>query len=225
MKITAAQLASILPNNPNAAAWEPILNDAMKEFGIDANHDRIAAFVAQIAHESGELRRLVESLKYTTAKGICATWPDRFPTEAQAAPFVSTKGVNDGKDRALANRVYGGRLGNGDAASDEGWKFRGRGLIQTTGRGNYEQVGKMLKLNLVANPDLLTQPIHAARSAGYFWQSRGLNAYADDFSHDDDDSDFKSITKLINGGTKGLLDRRTYWAKARKVLGLSAVTP
>lgn len=225
MKITAAQLASILPNNTETTQWTPILNDAMKEFGIDRNYDRIAAFIAQIAHESGELRRLVESLKYTKASTICNTWPERFPTEADAAPYVSTKGVNNGKDQALANRVYGGRLGNGDIASGDGWKFRGRGLIQTTGRGNYQQVGGVLGLNLVANPDLLLQPVNAARSAGYFWQSRGLNALADDFSNDNDDSDFKSITKLINGRTKGLLDRRTHWAKARKALGLSPITP
>lgn len=224
-KITAAQLAAILPKNTKTAQWTPILNDTMKEFGIDLNYDRIAAFLAQIAHESGELRRLIESLKYTKAQTICDTWPDRFPTLADAAPYVSTKGVNDGKDQALANRVYGDRLGNGPIASGDGWKFRGRGLIQTTGRGNYEQVGGVLGLNLVANPDLLTQPVNAARSAGYFWQSRGLNALADDFSNDNDDSDFKTITKLINGGTKGLSDRRINWARARKVLGLSPITP
>lgn len=220
MNITATQLAAIMPRNPEPAAWTPILNAAMAEFEIAANAARIAAFLAQIAHESGELRSLRESLRYSTAKGICATWPKRFPTEASAAPYVSQRGVDDGRDQALANRVYAGRMGNGDVASGDGWRYRGRGLLQVTGRENYRTTGRQLGLPLEAQPERLEERTPAARSAGLFWQNHGLNALADDFSNDDDDADFVAITIAINGGRNGLAERREYWARAEKALGI-----
>ncbi|EIT71730.1 MULTISPECIES: glycoside hydrolase family 19 protein [Hydrocarboniphaga] len=221
--ITQAQLSKILPNNRETAEWTPVLNQTMEEFDIVRNLDRIAAFVAQIAHESAELTRVRESLKYTKAETICRTWPKRFPTPADAEPYVSTTGVANGRDRALANRVYNGKLGN-VPGSDDGWTFRGRGLIQITGRSNYREVGEALGLpGLEQQPELLEQKTQAARSAGYFWKSRGLNALADDFSDDNDDADFEKITIAINGATKGLAERRAYWIKARQTLGLSVI--
>lgn len=214
MNITQAQLSQVMAGNPSAAAWTPVLNAAMAEFGIGANADRIAAFLAQIAHESGELRRLEENLNYRTAARLCAVWPKRFPTEADAAPYVSAS------DR-LANRVYADRLGNGDAASGDGWRYRGRGLLQVTGRGNYASVGAALGLKLTQTPELLLQPEPAARSAALYWKSHGLNELADDRSDDDDDEDFVLITVKINGGKAGLTERRAYWQQARTALGLA----
>ena len=127
-------------------------------------------------------------------------WPKRFPSEAAAAPYV------DHPER-LANFVYGKRLGNGDASSGDGYRYRGRGILQITGRSNYAAVGQALGLDLIGNPDLLLQAEHAAMSAAWFWDSRGLNALADDRTDDDDLEDFTRITRLINGGTAGLRER------------------
>ena len=212
-KISAAQLAMIMPANPNAVDWTGPLNDAMAEFGISANLQRIAAFLAQVAHESGQLRKLEESLYYSTAKRISEVWPKRFPTEAAAAPYARNP-------EGLANRVYALRIGNGDAASGDGWRYRGRGLKQLTGRANYKEAGTALGVDLVRAPDRLKDPVLAARSAAWFWQSRGCNPLADDTSGDDDDADFVAITKLINGGTVGLKERRLAWARAEAALGI-----
>jgi len=212
-KISAAQLATIMPANPNAGDWTGPLNDAMAEFGISANLQRIAAFLAQVAHESGQLRKLEESLYYSTAKRISEVWPKRFPTEAAAAPYARNP-------EGLANRVYALRIGNGDAASGDGWRYRGRGLKQLTGRANYKEAGTALGVDLVRSPDRLKDPVLAARSAAWFWQSRGCNPLADDTSGDDDDADFVAITKLINGGTVGLKERRLAWARAEEALGI-----
>lgn len=212
MRITAAQLAAVMSGNAQTQAWVEPLNAAMREFGIGANAHRIAAFLGQIAVESGELRRMEENLHYT-AKRLCAVWPKRFPTLADAQPYA-------GNPEALANRVYADRIGNGNTASGDGWRYRGRGLMQVTGRGNYASVGKALGLNLIRSPDLLLQPEIAARSAGQFWFSHGCNELADDRSGDDDDEDFVAITAKINPAREGLAARRSYWLKARQTLGI-----
>lgn len=210
--LTAEQLQQIVPRCPDPQAWSQALNATMALHGIESA-DRIAAFIAQLAHESGGFRRLSENLTYTSAARICAVWPKRFADEDSARPFVRNP-------EALANRVYANRLGNGTAGSGDGWRYRGRGLLQITGRANYDEAGRALGLALLQEPDRLLEPVNAARSAAWFWQTRGLNALADDRSDDDDDGDFVSITKIINGGTTGLSERRRYWAQARRTLGL-----
>lgn len=212
MQITPNQLRAIMPHSPATPDWTPILNAAMSEFGIAVNRQRIAAFLAQIAHESRELNAMEESLYYKTAARIVAVWPKRFPAEAAAAPYVA-------QPQKLANLVYANRIGNGSVASGDGWRYRGRGLMQITGRGNYASVGTRLNLDLLADPDLLKQPLPAARAAGLFWQSHGLNELADDRSGDDDDEDFVTISVRINGGRAGLAERRRLWAQAKAVLG------
>ena len=207
--LTEAQLASVMPR-AKPAIWLGPLTAAMAERDI-ASPQRMAAFLAQIAHESGEMTRIEERLSYS-AKRMTQVWPNRFPDEAAAAPFA-------GNPERLANKVYAGRMGNGDEASGDGFRFRGRGLIQLTGRSNYATAGTALGLDLVNQPDLLLQPGPAARSAAWFWQSRGLNELADHRPGDDDKQDFTRITKLINGGTAGLSERLAYWAKARAALG------
>jgi putative chitinase len=209
MPLTQAQLAQIMPN-ADAALWLAPLNAAMAERAIDSPQ-RAAAFLAQIAHESGQLRRLEERLGYS-AKRLREVWPGRFPTDAVANEYA-------GNPQKLANRVYAGRLGNGNETSGDGWRFRRRGLIQLTGRSNYTTCKAALGIDLVATPDLLLQPAPAARSAAWFWQSRGLNELADQQPGDDDNQDFIRITRLINGGTVGLQDRLAYWTKARAALG------
>lgn len=209
--ITLAQLIGIMPRNRQPAAWIDVLNEALARFDINTT-GRMAAFLAQIAHESAELNRLLENLNYS-AQGLIATWPRRFPTLELARQF-------ERNPERIANHVYAGRMGNGDLASGDGWTYRGRGVIQLTGRGNYRTVGMAIGLPLETNPDLLLEPGPAALAAGYFWKSRGLNELADDRSDDDDDEDFVSITVRINGGRAGLADRRRYWGRAQAVLGI-----
>jgi putative chitinase len=210
--ITEGQLKAIVPKCRDVVGWCVPLNDAMSRFGIDNLH-RVAAFLAQIAHESGELNRLVENLNYS-AKGLMNTWSTRFPTLTKALEF-------ERKPEKIANFVYAMRMGNGDEASGDGWRFRGRGLIQLTGRSNYRTAGAELSLPLDTQPELLEQPRTAALTAAWFWKSHLLNALADDRSDDNDDDDFVAITKKINGGTKGLTDRRAYWAQAKGALGIA----
>jgi putative chitinase len=208
--ITAATLKAALPLCKAPDQWAPALNQAMEKYEINTP-PRIACFLAQIGHESGQLNRLSESLYYKTAARLVAVWPKRFPTEASAAPYV----MNEEK---LANFVYANRIGNGPVESGDGYRYRGRGLIQITGRSNYADVGKALGADLLNQPDLLIEPTLAAMSAAFFWYGHGLNALADDQT-DDDIEDFTTITKKINGGTAGLKERLALFKAIEPLLG------
>jgi len=197
--VSAELIKAVFPRCTAPQQWADALNPALGKFGITTGA-RVSSFLAQTGYESGQFNRLTESLNYTTAQRLMKVWPRRFPTEASALPFVA----NEVK---LANFVYSNRLGNGDSASGDGFRFRGRGIIQITGRSNYKAAADALPLDLIGNPDLLLQPEHAAMSAAWFWSSRGLNALADDRTDDDDLEDFAEITRRINGGTVGLQDR------------------
>lgn len=203
---TESHLKTFLPNALEAAAWTAALGTAMERFEINSSA-RAAAFLAQIAHESGELRHVVENLNYS-AKTLMRVWPKRFPTPEKAAEYAR-------QPEKLANYVYAKRLGNGDSATGDGWRFRGRGLLQITGRGNYRSCGRALDLPLEAEPEQLESPPVAALAAAQFWSARGLNELADDRNDDDDDEDFVRISIIINGGRVGLPERRRYWARAR----------
>lgn len=193
--ITVEQLETLTGNNLSLAEkWCPHLNAAMAEFEINTP-TRTAMFLAQIAHESGGFVITEESLFYRSAERLCEVWPARFK---QLTPDEVAKYVRNSV--ALANFVYGGRMGNGDEASGDGYKFRGRGLIQLTGRLNYAQVAAALMVDLLGNPDQAAEPETAARIAGWFWQWHGCNALADA-------DDFTAITQRINGGQTGQLDR------------------
>lgn len=208
--LTAAAIARAFPSCRAPATWAPVIDAAATRHAI-GTRDRLASFLAQTAHESGSFNRIEENLGYSTAKRLVAVWPKRFPTEASAAPFVM-------QPQRLANRVYALRNGNGPENSGDGWRYRGRGLIQITGRSNYAEAGQALGLDLVGNPDLLLQPAHAAMSAAWFWASRGLNALADDRTDDNDLEDFTRITKIINGGTVGLQERFALYKQAEAAL-------
>ena len=200
MPITEQQLLQILPNaGRQAGVFVPALNVAMNKFAI-VTRLRIAAFIAQVGHESGQLTRLVENLNYS-AEGLMKTWPSRFDLVRATAAAR--------KPEQIANIVYAGRMGNTEPG--DGWKYRGRGLIQITGRANYAACGEALGLDLLSKPELLELPQHAAMSAAWFWSMKDLNTLADK-------GDFVKITRRINGGLNGQADRQGLYDKALKVL-------
>ena len=208
--LTETQLRQILPLLPLAKLQQylPHLNAAMQTFEINTLL-RTAAFVAQTAHESGQYNRMLESLNYTKAAGLMATWPKRFPTEASALPYVRN-------EQKLGNFVYANRMGNGDPASGDGFRYRGRGVIQLTGRDAYRRSGEALGLDLAGNPDLVQTPEVAFDVAGLYWKSNGLNELADV-------PNFKAITQRINNGQTGQAERVQFYEAAKRVLAVGFV--
>ena len=200
MPITTQQLLQILPNAGQVAGvFAPVLNTAMGRYQI-VGAKRIAAFIAQVGHESGHLTCLVENLNYS-ADALRRNWPSRFSVELASAVAR--------KPEQIANIAYGNRLGN--SGPSDGWKYRGRGLIQITGKNNYRACGEALGLDLIAEPELLEKPQHACMSAAWFWAINGLNTLADA-------GRFDVITQRINGGQNGATDRQTLYARALKVM-------
>ena len=161
--------------------------------------------MAQCGHESGGFTLMQENLNYS-AKGLVGTFKKYFPTEAHAKPY-------ERKPEMIANRVYANRMGNGDEASGEGWYFRGRGIVQITGKNNYTKCSQSLFESnvLVENPDLLLEAEYAIHSACWFWSAARLNELADI-------SDMKTMTKRINGGYIGLEDRIHHYNHAIEIL-------
>lgn len=202
--ISAEQLERFVPGT---GIWEDAINAAAGRFGI-ASRDRMAAFLAQTAHESGGFKRLVENLNYS-AEGLAGTWPGRYRGADGRPNDLALRLAR--KPEAIANNCYASRNGNGSEASGDGWRYRGRGLIQLTGRANYRACGLALGLPFEAEPDLVAERHHAAMAAAWFWKSNGLNELADAAA-------FSSITRKINGGLNGHDDRIRYWQKALKVL-------
>lgn len=209
MPLTKDQLKSIMPRC-DAEQWLDPLNAAMERFEINTSA-RMAAFLAQLAHESTETTCLTEGLTYSRAERLCKVWPKRFPTADSAAPYVKNP-------QKLANYVYAGRGGNGDESSGDGWRYRGRGLFQLTFKDNYRLAGDALNLPLMDDPDRVTTTAVAALTAAHYWQRLGLNALADHQPGDDDVKDFEGISVRINGGRTGLAERKKYWAIAQAVL-------
>ncbi len=156
---------------------------------------RLCHFLAQCGHESGNFKAVNENLNYG-AKGLRGVFPKYFPTDALAAEY-------ERKPEKIANKIYGGRMGNGPEASGEGYKFRGRGYIQLTGKDNYSAFDKVVAEDITANPDLVATK-YPLLSAAWFWNSRKLNEIADKGATD---AEVTAITKKVNGGTIGLDDR------------------
>jgi putative chitinase len=209
LAITAENLRAFLPALADVDSWTLALTAACDRFSISTG-ERLAAFLAQVAHESDEFRHLEEDLRYS-AKRLMAVWPKRFTSLEMASEFAF-------QPERLANVVYANRIGNGAEATGDGWRYRGRGLIQLTGRSNYQAVGAALGLPLEDRPERLLEPGVAALSAAQFWQSRGLNELADHADADNDDEDFVTISVLVSGGREGLASRRAYWARARSAI-------
>ena len=166
----------------------------MSTFKIDTAL-RLSHFLAQCGHESAGFKAVQENLNYG-AKGLLGIFKKYFPTEAKALQY-------ERKPEKIANLVYGSRMGNGDEASGDGYKFRGRGYIQLTGKNNYAAFGKAINEDITANPDLVSTK-YPLLSAAWFWSSNSLNALADKGA---DDTSVTAITKRVNGGTIGLPDR------------------
>jgi len=170
--------------------WLDPLNETFERYEINTPK-RQACFIGQCMHESGGFRLLNENLNYS-AKALMNTWPSRFPD-------IDTAEKYEHNPEKIANKVYGGRMGNNEEG--DGWKYHGRGLIQLTGKENYANCGLGLGVDLLGNPDWLATPQYAALSAGWFWNKRNLNALADNMQIDE-------MTKKINGGSIGIADRQ-----------------
>jgi putative chitinase len=181
-------------------SWLEPLTAAFTRFEINTP-ERQSAFIGQCAHESANFKTLQENLNYS-AKGLNATWPSRFPSEAEAQPYHR-------QPEKIANKVYSGRMGNLDEG--DGWKYRGRGLIQLTGKDNYRLASDALGVDFIADPDLVLTKEYAALTAAWYWNKRGLNKEADA-------KDFTGMTKKINGGVIGLADRVAHINTALGVL-------
>lgn len=205
MGITLDQLGDICPN-----ADDDVLNGFLET--MDESFEayelttplRQAHFLAQAAHESGGFTIFTENLNYS-AQGLLKIFHKYFPNESLAESYAR-------QPRKIASRVYANRMGNGDEASGDGYKYRGRGVFQVTGKANYELMANELNIDCVNNPDLLLSTDNALESALVFWDKHNLNPLADR-------DDVEGITRKINGGTNGLDDRISYLRRAKRALG------
>ena len=193
--------------------WSPITN-AMQRYGINTPL-RKAHFLAQIGHESNSFKSVSESLNYSV-DGLLKTFSRTRISEMDAHKYGRTS-TQPADQQAIANIVYGGDWGVknlGNTQPGDGWRFRGRGLLQVTGRANYTKLNQALNFDLVNRPERLVEDnLISAMAAGYYWSYKALNNWADK-------DDIVAITRLINGGTNGLDDRKSRLARAKKVFGI-----
>ena len=202
---TIDKFKQLVPNNPKVDEWFEAVSANLPDYQIDTKL-RVAAWMAQIGHESGDFKWVVENLNYSTER-LMQVFPYYFPTYELASQYGR-------QPEKIANRVYSNRMGNGNEASGDGFKFRGRGLIQLTGKENYTNCSQTMYgdwLILVKDPDLLCETDGAVRSACWFWNSRNLNSYADS-------QDMREITRRINGGYNGLDDRMARYNRVMSIL-------
>lgn len=204
--LTRSQLAELLPGNPYIDYWYSALEQLLPDYDINTPQ-RVAAFVAQCAHESGNFRVLKENLNYK-AVTLRKIFPKYFPTDAIAAQYAALPN----KQEAIANKVYGGRMGNGPEETGDGFRYCGRGLIQLTGKNNYEAFAMSIETPVEEIPEYLATFEGAAQSACWFWETNNLNKWADT-------GDIKELTRRINGGYIGLEDRIKHYNHALHVLG------
>lgn len=202
--ITKEQLRRAIPEATTANIekyYEPLVA-AMEHFGINTKN-RIAAFLANLAHESASFNTIEENLNYS-AKRLLQVWPKHF----------RNRNVNlyHRQPQKIANVAYANRMGNGDKNSGDGWRYRGRGLIQLTGKDNYRMFGNAIGADIVSDPDWVLTPEGATISAAWFWNSRKLNRFVDS-------GDLRELTRRINGGYHGHADRVRRYNHIRKVLG------
>jgi putative chitinase len=206
MEITQEQLKQIIPNNPYVEHWCEALNKILPDYEIDTP-ERVAAFLAQCAHESGGFTALHENLNYRAAT-LRKVFPKYFPDDATAEQYAS----QPNKQELIANRVYANRMGNGDEHSGDGFRYCGRGLIQLTGKQNYTKFAESIDTPVDQIPEFLQTFEGAIQSACWFWETNNLNQYADS-------GDILTMTKRINGGTIGLEDRTKHYNHALEVFG------
>jgi len=202
MQITRDQLNSIIPGNQHLDNWLECLNTILVEYEIDSP-ERVAAFLAQCAHESGGFKAIKENLNYKAAS-LRKVFPKYFPTDELAEQYAHNQ-------EAIANRVYGNRMGNGDEHSGDGYAYCGRGLIQLTGHDNYKAFADSLSSSMEEIIEFLQTFEGCVQSACWFWETNDLNTLADS-------GDIKAMTKRINGGYIGLEDRIKHYEHALEVL-------
>lgn len=198
------QLAQLIPGNPYVDYWHSAMDRCLPDYDINTPQ-RIAMFVAQCAHESGNFRVLKENLNYK-AESLTKVWPRYFPNLDVARQYAH-------KQEAIANRAYAGRMGNGPEESGDGWRYCGRGLIQLTGKDNYTRFAMSIETPVEEIPAYLGTFEGAVQSACWFWETNNLNQWCDQ-------GDVMTVTKKINGGTLGLADRQKHYQHALHVLGL-----
>jgi putative chitinase len=203
MQITQEQLGACIGNNPYLDHWTDALNKILPDYDI-STPQRVAAFIAQSAHESGGFTALHENLNYR-AETLRKVFPKYFPTDDSAAQYAHNQ-------EAIANRVYANRMGNGPEESGDGFRYCGRGLIQLTGKQNYQSFADSIEIPVEQVPDFLQTFEGAVQSACWFWENNNLNQYADS-------GDILTMTKRINGGTIGLEDRQKHYNQALQVFG------
>lgn len=181
------------------------LNSVLSDYSINKSPRRFTHFMAQITHESGHFRYKEENLSYR-GEALYDNFAKYFQSLEEAMSF-------EHQPERIANRVYANRIGNGDEQSGDGWRYRGRGFIQLTGRGNYREIGERIDLPLEDEPDLITEsPIVALNVAGAYWDMRSINRAADK-------DDLRRVTKLVNGGANGLRQRRVLLRRAKAIWG------
>jgi putative chitinase len=202
-EFTENKLSQIITNNHYVNEWFAALNTLLPDYDINTV-PRVAAFVAQCAHESGGFKMLKENLNYR-AVTLRKIFPKYFPTDELAEQYA-------GKQELIANKVYGGRMGNGDEASGDGFRYCGRGLIQLTGKNNYMAFAESIETPVEEIPEFLGTFEGAVQSACWFWETNNLNQWADK-------GDILTLTKRINGGTIGLEDRIKHYNHAMHILG------
>ena len=182
-----------------------VLNQVVAHYEIGANPRRFSHFMAQLAHESAHFSTMEENLNYS-AEGLMKIFRSKFRDAEEAASYAR-------QPERIANRVYANRIGNGDEASGDGLRYRGRGFIQLTGRANYRSIGQRIGMDLEGNPDVVAaDPVIALQVAANYWDSRNLNAVADT-------DDIYKVTRLINGGLNGIDDRIKLLGVAKSIWG------
>jgi putative chitinase len=206
MDITREQLEELIPGNKFVTEWLEALNSILPDYNIDTP-ERVAAFIAQCAHESANFTTLEENLNYRW-QTLRKVFPKYFTSDSMAKSYAGKQN----KQEAIANYVYANRMGNGPPESGDGYRFRGRGLIQLTGRENYSFFAGSLEIDVEEAVEYLETFEGAVQSACWFWESNNLNRWADN-------RDITTLTKRINGGTIGLKDRIKHYNHALKVLG------
>ena len=204
--LTKEKLNKLIPKNPYLDHWFNALDQLLSDYQIDTPR-RVAAFVAQCSHESGEFRIIRENLNYRW-QSLRKLFPRYFPTDELAQQYAS----RPNKQEAIANRIYANRMGNGPEDSGDGYLYRGRGLIQLTGKENYSWFAASLGISVQEATEYLETFEGAAQSACWFWETNNLNQWADK-------DDILTLTKRINGGTIGLEDRIKHYEHAKEVLG------
>lgn len=203
MELSLDQLKQIIPKNQYVGYWHDALAQLLPKYELNTA-ERIAAFLAQCAHESGNFVFIKENLNYRW-QSLRKVFPKYFPTDQLAQQYEK-------QPEKIANRVYANRMGNGPEESGDGYKFCGRGLIQVTGRENYSWFAASLHISPEEASEYMETFEGAAQSACWFWESNNLNQWADK-------RDILTLTKRINGGTIGLEDRKKHYEHCLHVLG------